>query len=474
MVEHIKKTAGAHVVRKVKEKDKVSSRNEAKSLVSIMTAEEIEKKFIPELQLVSAGLFSILKTLSVKEFQPDREMCFLLSKEVDRVETFLDDYGATNNRRFFFFRELVASIRWIDVAIFQAVHILARFDNYSLALNSTERKQFISELRGALNFYISGLTQLAMALQDEARNLELVPGEAPYEGKIGFGLEKKMLPADLGQEAIRNEQEVIIEILKKFLEVAEDFSLYVNTIRALADISEESLENFRSAFNRIQSLYDSYLKNTRAENELPDLKKIRGHVSVPLHLLEIGRALMHFYERHSDRIRSDAFSVKIAHLVDKTQIRDNVKDFVLKQALVFVEIGKRVSGQIFRSIGSDPDEYILETRGLVLPAYRVEDFHIRPIMPLTQIAGKYGTDSYLFFNRSKYNLKSPIELAIAIPDIRETLAEENAALMLRGPRKAVVEMANFLSEKCGAYEKTITRELLETQSARLDRSGRKV
>jgi len=458
---------------KVLDKTKVSRKKEVHSLVRIMTPEEIEKQFLPELQAVSSNLFSILKALSLRKDNLGRELCFALSKEVDRVETFLDDYGATHNKKFFYFRELVASVRWMDIAIFHAVHIQARIDSYELALTAKEKKQFLSELQQATSFYVSSLLRLGKALQEEARKLNLTLPEGSYQGSHALGLERKSLPADLGEESVGNQQQAVIEILKKFLEIVEDFSFYTDSIRTPDDITEEGLENFRSGFNRIQSLYDSFLKNTRAENQLPELKKVRGHVSVPLHLLEIGRALVHFYERHSNRIRLDYFSSKIAHLVDKTEIRDNVKNFILKKAVKFVSIGREVSSIIFRSMGSDPEEYILETKALVIPGYRIEDFHIRPIMPLTQIASRYNTDSYLFFNRNKYNLKSAIELAIAIPDIRETLSVENAVIMIRGPRKAVNEIISFLAEKCGAYEKTITRELLEVQSARLDRGVRK-
>jgi len=445
---------------------------ETKELVRIMSEAELQTEFIPELATVTEVLFDIIVELRDEHSLPDREMCFLLSKEVDKTETFLDDYGATNNKKFFYFRELIASMRWIDVAIFHAVHLFARFDNYAMALEYKEWTQFLSQAKEALVFYTQGLKNLGEELIREAETLGIHHQKKKDGREKTFGLiQKKILPPDIDENVVRNEQEWVLEIMRKFLEACEQFTVFACGKEPAERVSEESLESYRSLFNRIQALYDSYLKNTNAEHRLPDLKIIRGHASVPLHLLEIGRALMHFYERHSDRIRQYPSAVKIGRLVKKEEIKTNVSAFVLAEALKFVTRGKEISRSIFEALGVDPEDYILDTKVLMIPAYRIEDFHIRPIMPLTQIAAKFGAESYLYFNRKKYNLKSAIEMAIAIPDIRERLVDENAAIMIQGPRRAMKLMQEFMSERCGAYEKEICGEQLETQSARLDKSG---
>lgn len=445
------------------------------SLIRIMTAAEIRKEFLPELEIVTAELFGILKELKAADDIPDRDISFLLTEEVHKVETFLDDCGAANNRQFFYFRELIASIRWFNVAIFHAVHLFARLDSYALFLNPAETKGFYSDLRKALDLYGAGLKNLAGELMEEAGRLNLRPKKVKPGGNgHAFGLiQKKVLPSDLGGSTITDEQERVIEILGKFLEGCERLSVFVCELKSLDQVSEEVLESYRSLFNQIQSLYDSYLRNTGIERRLADLKKVRGHVSVSLHLMEIGRALMHFYERHSDEIRKYPAATRIAHLVNKARVRANVRDFVLKNALMFATKGKEVSRVVLTGLNADPDEYILETKVLLIPSYREEDFHIRPIMPITRIADKYRVDSFLYFNRKKYDLKSAIEMAIAIPDIRETLTEENAALMIQGPRKAVEEIKDFLAGKCGAYEKEVTCRILSDQSARLARTAKK-
>ena len=103
----------------------------------------------------------------------------------------------------------------------------------------------------------------------------------------------------------------------------------------------------------------------------------------------------------------------------------------------------------------DADEYIYTTKMLNVQSHRLEDFHLRPIMPVTQIANKYKLNTYLYQNRNKYNLKSAIEMAIAIPDIRDDLEKSNIDMIVQGPRKAVEEIAKFFYDRCGAIEKPI-------------------
>jgi len=75
-------------------------------------------------------------------------------------------------------------------------------------------------------------------------------------------------------------------------------------------------------------------------------------------------------------------------------------------------------------------------------------------MPITQIANKHKLDTYLYFQRKKYNLKSAIEVAIAIPDIRDVLTNKDVEIVIQGPEKAINEICSFLKEKCGAQVQT--------------------
>lgn len=437
------------------------------SLIKIMEKDEIEKEFLVNLKVVTADLFTIFdQLLKLKEF-PNRELIFTIMREVDKIETFLDDYGATHNKRFFYFRELIASVRWINIVIFQGLHLLVRLDSYYLEMTPEEKEEFVKKVKETVSFYLEGLKNLAVELRKEAVKYGFKKTKSKFaEQKILVQMQKKILPPDLNENVIKTEQEEVFEILIKFLENSEIFNIFVCEVDEQTDVTElvteEILEKYRSIFNQLESLYDTYLKNTEIEKNFSDLRKIRSCIAITLHLLEIGKALVHFYERHGNKVSRYSTAIQISNLVNKRKIQETIRELVLSYSAFFLSKGKDISIRIFKQMGRDADEFIYTTKMMIIPSHRLEDFHIRPIMPVTQIAGKYNLNSYLYYNRNKYNLKSPIEMTIAIPDIRDVLAKENVQIMIQGPRKAVNELCEFLKEKCGAYEKPIVCNLVSS------------
>ncbi|MBN1446182.1 MAG: hypothetical protein JW957_08785 [Candidatus Omnitrophica bacterium] len=438
------------------------------SLVKIMGEKEIEKEFLGGLEFITHDLFAILEELLKMKTFPNRELIFAVMREVDEIETFLDDYGASHNKKFFYFRELIGSIRWINIVIFQGLHLLVRIDSYHIEIAPGEKEDFKKRLKKTITFYLYELKNLAVELKGEAEKYGFKKNRAKFgEQTTLVQMQKKILPPDLNENIIKEKDERVFEVLVKFLENSEAFNIFVCSVNAEEEITEavteEVLEKYRSIFNQLESLYDTYLKNTEIEKNLYDLRKIRSYIAITLHLLEIGKALVHFYERHSDKVSRYSTAVQISSLVNKRKIKETLRNLVLEYSITFLLKGKDISVKIFGKMGRDADEFIYATKKMIIPSHRLEDFHLRPIMPVTQIAGKYEIDTHLYYNRNKYNLKSPIEMAIAIPDIREVLAKENVDIMIQGPRKSVAELCEFLKERCGAYEKAIVCNLISSE-----------
>jgi phosphotransferase system HPr-like phosphotransfer protein len=258
-----------------------------------------------------------------------------------------------------------------------------------------------------------------------------------------------MLPSDLEQQDA-GDRDRLINFLLKFLNVGQDIEMFANNPDMEANITEETLENFRSAYHRLQSTYDTHIGNTDISKNLTLLVSLRGHISVNLHLLEMARSLIHFYERHTERLTRISENKPGIRKIRFEDIKDQIKSFMLPFVFYFANSGKILAEQIFEALGTDPDEYVLETVAFVISPYRIEDFHLRPVMPVTQIASKYSANIDLYFNRKRYDLKSPLEMAMAIPDIREKLATESVRIIVRGPRKATREILDFFNNVCGA------------------------
>ncbi|MCL5674777.1 MAG: hypothetical protein M1501_03420 [Candidatus Omnitrophica bacterium] len=215
-----------------------------------------------------------------------------MSKESDNVEIFLDDYGARNNQKFYYFGELVASTRWITIAISHYTHILSRIDSYNLIFEDNEKKKFISYLEKELQINISSLKIFAKEILSTGKEIDIL---SPYKKETELQKNeksvKKILPPDIYQKTISDKKERIFDILMKFLETGEKFEMFMKKYDIEIEPSEEILEDFRSSFHRLQALYDTYIKNTDIEERIPILVSLRGHISINLHLFEIGRAL---------------------------------------------------------------------------------------------------------------------------------------------------------------------------------------
>ena len=71
--------------------------------------------------------------------------------------------------------------------------------------------------------------------------------------------------------------------------------------------------------HNLQSVYDTYIKDTKIETDNTALNSMRGCISVALHLAEIATTLSHFYERHESDLRHEIVRDKIEAIIDKRQ-----------------------------------------------------------------------------------------------------------------------------------------------------------
>ncbi|MCM8821340.1 MAG: hypothetical protein NC831_00780 [Candidatus Omnitrophica bacterium] len=423
----------------------------SRALEEIMTREEIERVFIPKLKEVAYNFFEIVKHFIKHKTSCGKEFFVTFTKESDKLESFLDDHGAANNKSFYYFRELTAAVRWFTQAIFQNLHILTRYSLYHLNLSPGEGKKFNEGLKKNLDFLESTLEIFCNEILSEGKSLGIVVGDEYHPAEsVGFSIPyRKTLPSDLEQQDV-GDRDRLINFLLKFLNLEQDLEMFANDRNVEANVTEETLENFRSAYHRLQSTYDTYIGNTSIAKEFSALVSLRGHISVNLHLLEMARSLIHFYERHTERLTRISEDKLCIRNIRFNDIKKSVELFILPSVFSFAKSGKNLAEQIFKFLGTDPDEYVLETISFVISPYRIEDFHLRPVMPVTQIAAKYSVNIDLYFNRKRYDLKSPLEMAMAIPDIRERLATESARVIVRGPRKATREIFEFFNQRCGA------------------------
>jgi len=329
------------------------------------------------------------------------------------LETFLDDHGARNNRGWAYFVELVASLRNLTICAYIMRHILDRQADYHCGKDDWTIRDFVSESCKALTF----LNRSIVALGDEAvreARAHSVKVEGPVF-KCQHTIEEvyRLLPQNMTTSVIQNEEERIVNLIHKVRKVAKISAL--ENIKKTTDpgklllmvparYDEKKARKLKNIVHGVQSDYDTYVKNTDIEQKNPNLKLLRGSISIPMHLLEMVRWLSHFYERHENSIRTCAETNQVAAIVDKMQVLHIIINYGFYYADQYLRQARKVSEGILNNyVKTVRYEIPVPSRG----------FHARPSTYVSLIVNEHGTNVFLVVDEQKFNAKSVMDLMMA-------------------------------------------------------------
>jgi phosphotransferase system HPr-like phosphotransfer protein len=384
---------------------------EPESLVQFIAEEE----FLPFVQETSRGFFRTINSFKfyVKE-QSDVSKKFYshLVQESEFLESFLDEHGARENKTWVNFSEYVASIRNLGISAFLIRHLLDRYPYYNLDIPEEVEKEFYLRTDQTLVFLNQSILSLFEEIEKSAKvnGLE-VPSEGVKPSEFPEFQSNKKLPKNISEDRVKDEQERVIDLCGKVRNVAKmikevkiEFTEDLDQLRKLIPdiINEKNSRMYSNVIHSVQSDYDTYVKNTRIEYTFPDLKNIRGCISLALHLQEISLWLCHFYERHEDDIRQGGCKETIASLVDKNTLFSSIINFAFKLSLAYIQEGARLSEEILTNA--------LEIVRYELPIPQPHGFHARPSTYLTLIAKEHNKDVFLLVDDEKFSLKSVMSL----------------------------------------------------------------
>lgn len=329
-----------------------------------------------------------------------------LSTEAEKVEEYLDIFGAGGNSKWYLVRELTACVKnFADIAyrFHQVQNCFSRFESLQadtqLAVTIDQGLETLCDFihRSMAAFYSQtdkiGLTPLP----EIARNFDVFNEEMPHG----------VLPHDHRLSNNTGAQKRAGALATQFLNLAVDSGILAQVKRSKEDsfkalfpnqINEESLRQMEFNFHNLQSLYDTYISSTNEENVDDELRELRAHISVILRLLEAGTLLGHFYERH--------FS-----LWEEEQAIEPVVDFpvvlqLLRSTLVsthsHVEASRKICHGILRKYTKRGEVQV------PIPKYR--GFHVRPSALVMKIVTHYGTDVKMLLGNAEYNAASALEM----------------------------------------------------------------
>jgi phosphotransferase system HPr (HPr) family protein len=422
---------------------------EASTLESAPLQEIIsEQAFLPLLRPAVRPLFELGLILKGLVQPPTKKYLFRLTQEADEVESFLDDYGARNNKLFSHFGEMIASLRGLGLAAYSLRHVWGRIDLYVLDRISVERKeQFRRELRQGLDFLVEGLFTLQIELQHEGRRmgLERLAWEYRTEEQDHPGEVRHRLPHNIDEGDIRDERAKVAEVVTTYLKATEQLArlridAQLNDRRAAelrARIGSEVLcRQYETTVHNVQSKYDTYVQNTALEGSSPELRSLRGHASVALHLLECATCLSHFYERHENDIRYEAAKERIAALIEKRRIVELIVGLCLRWGAEFLLLGRSTAEAMIERFTERGSLHLVIPEGVVL--------HARPCSLIVRVVNHHGTPVEMEIEEERCDASSIMQVMI--------LASSNSAqraVVFHGDKSALRDLQRLFDVRLG-------------------------
>jgi phosphotransferase system HPr-like phosphotransfer protein len=328
-----------------------------------------------------------------------------LNQRAHAFETFLDDYGARQNKTFVTLGELTASVRGLSSVKATALHLGNRLPRYQALVDGGPLARDLVETCAFLDRAIAALLH---RFQEEASRWGYGKEVADVRSESNPE-QRRLLPRNLDEdeEESVDERQHIAEIGMRFLQVLDTSrSLELGFERprsALAEFvanhaTEERCRWYESTVHSIQSMYDTYVLHTSVERDHPWLQSLRGHASVALHLLEMATELVHFYERHENDIRHAGARDAIAAVVPKPDTLHALVNVCLRHAYLYVEGAGATAHQILRT-------FVRQARVSLSMPHGVT-FHARPLALIVQVARHYGTPLEISFDGERSSATS--------------------------------------------------------------------
>jgi len=308
------------------------------------------------------------------------------------LEDFLDFHGAKNNKNWYFYRELAATVRHLSLAANFQKHISNRLVFYDLG----DIGDFSKEGESTLEFLTFALMKMAPVILKEARRLKIHIAETLFSAAdFPSVVTSDMLDYDIDDKDKDQQKKNIVKISSEFLNIATSFDQlkfyepypHKEILAIVPDkVNEVEIRRYEMLVHNLQSSFDTYVIHGGFRFGNRELKRLRGHFSVVFHLLQMVGRLLHFYERHLHaagyKNTYKRVQVRLSNLVNPKMLLDRTINYGLFHACHFLTIGIELAQQIL-------NENI--ERATIKVGVPVKlGFHSRPCLLVAKIVQNYG------------------------------------------------------------------------------------
>ena len=337
-----------------------------------------------------------------------RPLMGALLSESTQMEEFLDSCGAGRNCRWCAFRSLTAAIKHFSDLSYELLHIRYALPGYRLL---PIEQDFAKATNETLEFTVGVLQEVARKLLAKAGELGLaVPSRSSREESYVEELPEGQLPHDCATRRVETVSESAARLTTAFLNLAVE-SKYIRAASgakpdeyvsyAADSLSEEKLRSLELQFHNLQSLYDTYVSGTEAEQLDTDLPVLRGHISVVFHLLRTATLFAHHYERHVNKHVCDSES-RQGSVVAAELLLDVLMKYSVTHINLYINCAEFLCHEMLKRYAE------VGSTEVPVPPYR--GFHVRPSTLVSKLAHHYGSELQMELDDEVYDASSPLEL----------------------------------------------------------------
>jgi hypothetical protein len=328
------------------------------------------------------------------------------------LEDLLDFHGAKNNKNWYYYRELAASIRHLSLGCYSQKHISNRLTFYELSDSDSFKRAGME----TLEFLNQSLKKLAPFIIDEARRLNI---PLPLER---FGYEdfpavttSEMLDYDIDDESKDQEKKYIVKVASEFLKIASNFDqlrFYEpydrgSILKIVPEkVNEVAIRRFEMLVHNLQSSFDTYVIHGGYRFGNRKLKQLRGYFSCVFHLLQIMGRLLHFYERHLHEAGyKNTYKLvqeRLSTIIDADILLDRTINYGLYYVCHFLNNGKSLAQEILNEN--------LEKSAITVGIPVKLGFHSRPSLMVAKIVQYYGGKVELCVGEDRFDAASVLDI----------------------------------------------------------------
>jgi hypothetical protein len=195
----------------------------ASSVTENFTEIVSEETFLPLVEGHAQSLINLYHLFEKNGNPRSRKFHAYLAAEADDLESFLDDHGARENRKWHFFVELVASVRNLSTVSFILKHVAGRYPAY--AIETVDQSRLNADALHILDLLNKANLSFLKMVRKEAIRLGLrLPERLTPIRFSSNGFRQKRLPNTMDEDGNGDASMIAGKIASRYLNIQDDIA----------------------------------------------------------------------------------------------------------------------------------------------------------------------------------------------------------------------------------------------------------